>query len=513
MSISWARPEWLSNVTDAQEWQRTSPFAALFFFGRLVKALAQNAWQAFAPLAAFFFAYQGELMGKLAFAAIAIPVGLVTASFLQYWFFRYRITDDAVLIRQGVFQKKQLDIKFRRIQGINTEQHLLYRPLGLVTVSFDTAGSSGREGSLPAIRAQLGEQLQRKIAATETEAAPDDVVSTPIPGEPFLQLDWRDMLRIGLSDRRALIVLAILGPLFEQLGDRGQRILEAYALSAASALGNLGVAGGIWVALTLVLSVVIVLALVSIGVAFLRYHNFELFEQGGRLQTVAGLLTRHTSSMDASKIQLLQLDQGVLLRLFGRFHAVLRQASSSGQQRQSKSLTIPIVEPGLVPALSRLAFAPELAGLDLDPLSARFQPISAYYMRARIVFIGLLPAIVLITLNWTQYGAASLLLLLWLPIVALCVFLVWRRHGVQSSDDGMALRSGFIGFRLEVFAFRKVQRVTVSQSWWQRRKGLGGMRIYLASGSVRLRYIDYEQACRLRDHMLFTIESSQRSWH
>ncbi len=513
MSISSARPEWPSNVTDAQGWQRTSPFAALFFFGRLVKALTQNALQTFAPMAALLFAYEGEMMSKLSFIAVTFAIGIVTASVLQYWFFRYRIADDAVLIRQGVFHKKQLDIKFRRIQGVNTEQNIVYRRLGLVTVSFDTAGSSGREGSLPAIRTELVQQLQRKIAATETDVAPKEGVPAQDQGGPLLRLGWRDMLRIGLSDRRALLVVALMGPAFEQLSSQSKRIIEGYALSATSTLGDLGVATGASIVVALVLTALIVLALASVAAAFLRYHNFELYEHGGRLQTVGGLLTRHTSSMDASKIQVLQLKQGTLLRLFGRFNAVFRQATSSGKQGASKSIRLPIVQPELVPSLSRLAFAPELAGLDLRPLSARFQRISTHYMRPRILFFGLLLPSVFIALTWSHQRALSLLILLSLPLVALCVFLTWRRYGVQLSDDGMALRSGFIGFRLDVFLYRKVQRVTVSQSWLQRRKGLGSMRVYLASGSLSLRYVDYELACRLRDHILFKIESSQRSWH
>ena len=499
-------------MIDRSDWCRTSPFAALFFFGRIAKALAQNAWQTFAPLAAILFAYEGEMSSKLVAAVILMMVGAASAAVLQYWFFRYRITDDAVLIRQGVFQKKQLDIKFRRIQGINTEQNMVYRPLGLVTLSFDTAGSSGREGSLPAIRAEVVERLQSLIAATDTDV-PGTAALPAKQREAFLTLGWRDMLRIGLSDRRALLVLAILAPMFERLDQQSQRVIERFALTAVSKLGNLGVTAGASTLVAFVFVAATLLAIVSISAAFLRYYNFKLYDRGGGLQTVGGLLTRHTSSMDASKIQMLLLKQGILLRLFGRFRAVLRQATSSGHQGSGKSMTLPIVEPRRVGALAKLAFAPELADLDLDPRSTHFQRISPYYMRARVLFYGLLPASSLTALNWNQHGVLSLLALLWLPFIVLMVFLIWRRHAIQPTADGMAVRSGFVGYQMETFLFRKVQRVTVSQSWLQRRRALASMRIYLASGSVHLRYIDHSLACRLRDQILFTVEASQRSWY
>ena len=502
-------------MTEPHDWQRTSPFAAVFFFGRIIKSLAQNAWQAFAPLAALLFAYQGDLISKLGFAAVAIVIVTLAVSVLQYWFFRYRITDDAVLIRQGVLQKKQLDIKFRRIQGINTAQNILYRPLGLVTVNFDTAGSSGKEGMLPAISMDFANSLQRRIGGTKSDVS-GEAADRPAPPTALLTLDWRDMLRIGLSDRRALVVLAVLGPLFEQLGDAGERMIAEYFTRAATSLGKFDTASGIAIVVTLVLAAAVLLALASIIAAFLRYHRFALSQRGARLQTVGGLLTRHTRAMDVSKIQLLQLRQGVLLRLFGRWHAMFRQAASGSRQRESKSIEIPVVTPAFVPTLARLAFAPELAGTDFDPRSAEFQRISPFYMRPRILLYGFLPPIAIVALLWLagdMFHWWFWCFALWLPLVAAVVFQVWRRYGLQVVDDGLVHRAGFIGYRLDACLFRKIQRVTVSQSPLQRRKGLAGLRIYLASGSIRVHYIDHGLACRLRDYMLYMAESSERGWY
>ncbi|MFT5502009.1 MAG: putative membrane protein, partial [Woeseiaceae bacterium] len=60
---------------------------------------------------------------------------------------------------------------------------------------------------------------------------------------------------------------------------------------------------------------------------------------------------------------------------------------------------------------------------------------------------------------------------------------------------------------------RKVQRVGVTQTFFQRRKELATMRFYLASGTVKVPYIDHENAQQLRDFVLFRIESSQQAWH
>ncbi|MDH3431363.1 MAG: PH domain-containing protein, partial [Gammaproteobacteria bacterium] len=275
--------------TRPKQWQRTSPLAVLFFFGRLLKVITKNAWQSLAPFVAFIYAYQGELVTKIVMGATAFLVISITISVLHYWFFRFQLDDDAILIRQGVIKKKQLDIKFDRIQGINTQQNVVYRYFGLVTISFDTAGSSGSEGNLPAVTRSFAESLRSKISGTTEHVG---VPAAATDSGALLRLDWRDMLRIGLADRRALIVFAIIGPLLERLGDDADQVIANYLERAADNAFQFGVAGGVIIVTTTVVGLILLFALVSIGAAFLRYHNFELFLDGSRLQSVGGLLTR-----------------------------------------------------------------------------------------------------------------------------------------------------------------------------------------------------------------------------
>jgi putative membrane protein len=74
-------------------------------------------------------------------------------------------------------------------------------------------------------------------------------------------------------------------------------------------------------------------------------------------------------------------------------------------------------------------------------------------------------------------------------------------------------RSGLLGFRTVGLLFRKVQRVTITQSRYQRRKNLASLRLNMASGTVRVPYIDLDTATQLRDYILYKVESSQRAWH
>ncbi len=110
-------------------------------------------------------------------------------------------------------------------------------------------------------------------------------------------------------------------------------------------------------------------------------------------------------------------------------------------------------------------------------------------------------------------GPIALVFLLWLPISAYVVWRHYKRYGVLVTQDGIALRRGFVGYRITAFLHRKVQRISLTQTLLQRRKGLATLRFYLAAGSVKVPYVDVKKAGELRDHVLYRIESSQLAWH
>jgi len=477
-----------------------------------VRLIAKNAWQSLAPLFVLLVAAEGSLATRLTLGGFAFAVIIAVSSLLSYWFFRFRISDDSILIRQGVLNKKQLDIKFRRIQAINTQQNPVYRALGLVTVSFDTAGSSGSEGNLPAVTRDFANWLRERIGKPrdlESSQEEDDNPET----DALVQLDWRDMIRIGLADRRALIVFAFIGPLMERIEDDIDRFISDFIAAAAANGVEVNAASGVSIGIAIAVAVILLFAVVSIAAAFLRYHNFQLFLAGQTLRSHAGLVTAHEHSMDLGKIQTLRLQQGVVQRLLKRYQMTARQAVSSGKNGSQKVFVVPVVTAELADELRRKFLAPEAGRLTQDPRSAEFVSISPYFMRSRILFVGLLPSLIATVALSMPLGAFALLCLLWFPIVAAAAYRSWKRAGFLHDDEEIIRRSGFFGFRTVGLLFRKVQRVTVSQSRYQRRKGLASLRLHMASGSVRVPYIKDGVAKQLRDYILYKVESSQRAWH
>ena len=505
------------SATDTGKWRHTSPLAAIFYLGKIYQAIAQNAVPSLAPLVAFLVAYEGNLFWKIVFGVGAFIAVTVILSIVRYWFFRYKIADGSILIREGVIKKTQLDIKFDRIQAINTQQSIIFRAFDLVTVRIDTAGSARQEGHLPAIKTALADSLKDRIRresrSKEVLIESEDGEEAPPSTRTILRLSAGDMVRIGLSSNRALIFLIFLGPVIETLSENVGEAIEESAVVTAFESGQFSLSSGHTYLLLIVIGFLLFLAAASIFGAFLRYHNFVLVADKDILHSTGGLLTRHEHSVNFAKIQSVFATQNPALRLFGRLRLRAKQASS-GKPGRDKHFVIPLCEPGQLPTIADEVFGDEFQNVDLNPATGEYTRISTRYIRSRLILIGILPSLTLVG-GLFLLGASikALIFLLWIPLVAIVVWIRYRKYGYRETVDGMVLRRGLVGYRVVAFMHRKVQRISVTQTPLQKRKGLATLRLYLASGSIKLPYVDFEMAKQLRDYVLYKVESSQLAWH
>ncbi len=498
-------------------WRRTSPLSVVFFVGSIIKAIAQNAVQAAAPIAAYAFASDGSVPANAAVAAAVGVLGVIVVAILRYLFFRFCVQEESILIRDGVIKKTQLDIKFERIQAINTQQNILFRPFGLVNVSFDTAGSSEQEGSLPAVPVAMAEELKRRLAArTETTSEAADAESDEAGNESqrvLLRYTAGDLVRVGLTSNRAVILVAALAPfaerLFTSFAERVNGEDVSGAIDAAASTGGVAVVGTAFLFAGVVAALLI---LASLAGAVLRYYAFELTADGRRFHAAGGLLTRHEHAIQYAKIQALYLAQNPVQRMFGVFKLSARQAASD-RQSEKKSFQIPMLKEDVLRDFTREAYGDEFDGADLNPSRRDYHRIASHYLSSRTLLYGRLPSVLVATILATQSFAAAVLALLWIPAAFLYFRRRYRVMGVRLDSDGITYRRGLVGYRVVALLYRKIQRVTVRQTPFQRRRGTAGLSLYLASGRVRIPYLPIEDAERLRDYILYKVESDRRAWH
>ncbi len=523
----------MAKSPDFGRWRRTTPFAIVFFIRDTISQV--NTW--------------GQLLASFGLAALLVrarpllarvlPVAIfltVAVAVLRYWFFRFRLEEDRILIRKGVLRKTSIDLPLDRVQGINLDRSLTDRVLGLVTVRVDTAGSDGVEARIPSAQAAFADQLRAKVGVAKREGpavpggegdAGDARGEAPATGprdsaesskEVIMKLPAGDMVRIGLElvadFLPATLIFFVYDPrsLLRYFGGQygftepigRDQVASDYATGLADLIFRAGVAAG----------TVTLIAVGGIYSAFRTYYGFTLFRERTAYRTRGGLFSLKEVVVESAKIQQVRLSQNLVARCFRRFRLSIHAASDDVDV-----LVVPLLRARMAEALRSELFGHEGGGLTLLPRNRALVRVSPQYIRARALKIGIAPAVALPALAFALEGPSvgwaelsAIWILACLLVSGLIALQSWRRLGYVHDDDGMAIRSGFVESKVDAFLFRKAQSVKVTRSPLQRRKGLATLEVGLAGEVLRVPYVDHGLACRLRDYILYKIETNHR-WH
>lgn len=460
--------------------------------------------------------------------AIGVSVLLALVSTIIWMNFSYHIGEDGVRIKKGVFRKAQVFIRYSRVQGVELTSSLLYRAMGLVLAKLDTAGAAKQEGVLPGITPQIANQIQEKVKAAKLESEPqpleaskesESVAAARISeSQQLLQLQAPEIIRIGLTSNHVFLFLGFMAAIVQPLAEFGlSSLLPAWTveqgMSAWSSIGT-----GMLASLIAGMAMTTVIAMFagSLISAFLRFYNFTLTRDDQQLRTNAGLFTVREQSVHQSKVQTMTVRQSWPRRFLNRVAIDLHQASSGPVQNQKQrpnqnKLLIPLTEPELIDTVRQFALAGRGADLDFEHDSEWFEKISPRYIRARVIAIGLLPVIPVVStalMSEISPGWIALFVTTWLAIVVLLTWLRYRRWGVQAGEDTVAVRQGYLGHQITCFACEKVQSVDLSAHLLQERAGVANLTVHLASQKITIPYLPLKSANDLRNYLLYKIESS-----
>ncbi len=87
---------------------------------------------------------------------------------LGWWFRTYTVTDTAVILDEGILQKRHRVVPFSRIQQVELRQQLTSRLFGIVTVHIETAGDAGATAiSLRSLDLHAAEALRDHLLAEQ----------------------------------------------------------------------------------------------------------------------------------------------------------------------------------------------------------------------------------------------------------------------------------------------------------------------------------------------------------
>ncbi len=512
----------------ARDWHRLpkSAVAALYISGAQ-KAVRENLFIFFGAGTGAFLSDSFGLREVGLIAGGLLLLGLLV-TLVYHRRFRFQLLDDAIRVRKGLFEQKELKVRFERVQNVAFSQPLYLKPLGLTRLKLETPGAAETEVELPGIPTAEAHALRDRIGGARARAtsgagtldpsgasdaasasgSATEAASRASAADAKFEPSFGDLFRYGMTSNQIWIVLGVLGgPLAERIGGRVDDavdwaeqagVVDVDALSSAPLLAAAAV-------LILILLFIGLGLVVSGLIAVVRFHGYRLTGDAERLHAEYGLLDRRETSLKRTKLHSLELVQTAFGRLLRRWHAVGHQAALDAMNpiNQDKRFLVPGISPDRLPAVASEIAARAWRKPEFEPIDRRFR---------RVYWTRLVPIPLAMAALNHYFGAGWS----WLPealiavavLMAFLIHLRWKRWGVHIGEDGLQVREGLVGTKIILFEDARCQQVKVTTSPYQRRHGLASLVVRLPHGERTVPYLPEALAAELANRMMYRIETS-----
>jgi putative membrane protein len=481
-------------MIDLTQPQRQSPIAVVLLGVGAIRSLgiAQIA------LVVFFIA-RGAAGGRLVFV-IAVGVALLAAvSALSWWRYTFQLVDGELVVTRGVLRIDRLTVATGRIQSIAIEQELLHRLTDVVKVVVTTAGTAQAEFTIDAVARPVAEELRRQATALGAAGSTSGqaVGGSGGSGGPTERVVFQHSprrLAVAALTMSPWAGLALIPPLWFGL----QRALEPVGDDLSEATPDLDVDRlGWWLALIVVIVAPLFVVLLNLGRVYFADWQQELRTDSTTLRRTSGLLSRFSTTSSVTRVQVMTSRQNWLQRRAGIRDVHLSNAGD-GDLRLIACRD------------EEFAATAEAAGLtpsDQLALDRRVHPVEIW-LRVRN------GAIVAIAVT----AAGAVLIGWWAMLVLAVVPWMWwssRRHVRNhrwSLGTELATSSRVISSSTEQALVRKANMVRVTQTIFERRRGLGHVEVVTAAGTIGVGMIPVDEARAVRDVILHGVETDRGAW-
>ena len=483
-----ARPDW-------SQPQRQPGAAVFIVLHKVILQVLKTLWPLFLI---WFFRAQRNDSNKTEIIVLGFSVVIFIGSLLEYWFFRFSILSEELIIKKGLFVKSTVTLPLHKIQAVHIDQNWLHRLLNLSQVSFDSPGSKNAEAKIT-MHKQSALELRDFVLGAGAGTEQKEQLSP----RPFFIMEPYDLVRLGLSANHLeafFILLAfgisVMDDLQPALGNRFDGASKWFSEQAATH------------AFSAILILAVTLLIISVAVSFIRiilkYANFSISHTGKGFQIKAGLINSKEKLVPFRKIQFISWKANLVRKQIPYY---LLQFHSAGhvETRRKWEINVPVTRSALIPVLLE-HYHPLLP---VDTPAIRMHP--GYILR-RTLLGGLIPACVLVAITFTSFGWSAVWFFLLVPYILLVSWLFQRNFRLHISQDALQVHHAVFGEKVSILLWHKIQSVKLKQSIYQRRRSLATVHLFTAGGIIRVPFISLREAQQLRDYAVYKIESENRDW-
>lgn len=468
------------------------------------------------PIVLALFSTRGSSWELFALGfALIISLGAI----VQYRFYRYWLEGDKIRVKEGIFFRNVRQVPYKKIQNLNMVQSPLHRLFGVVKVQLESASGGKPEAVISVIDMPAVKLLKQKINGEEEEQQKEETVE--VRGS-ILSLSFGEIVRYGMITNRGIVAVAVFfGFVMQFLDDQVERLFKSYISQFTQwidgLISSVEMENG-WLYFTIltisaVVAAILVLWLLSIVMALLKFHGFVLIKAKDKLQATLGLLTRLQATIPMTRIQSLTIHESLLHRWFKRIGITIETAGgvNSDQQGVSMKQVAPIA-----PNTMRNQLLKDIQDdVDWDAIEWKgLNPKGWRRVLKVMLLIGI--AVGLPTLFYSVY-AYPIWLLIWGLYSVYYSKAYIRTAGYTLNDQVIGFKDGVIFSKCTFVRLPKTQTIAIKESPFDRRHRMASLEVDTAGTMVGahhidIPYINLEDALAIKNRISEQIKGTQFKW-
>lgn len=398
---------------------------------------------------------------------------LLIVGFANWWRFLYKVEDDTLHIKSGILVRKDLYLTKDRIQVIDVTSGILQRMFGLVRLDIQTAGSSSRQAAIEAITRddarvinQLlrpdknGHSAEHDVEGTESEVKKDVQKSIKLP--------VKELLIAASTSGSFGIALSLIATVFSQVEPLiSQSEMYEYLIELIPSDTDA-------VVILATIGVFIIFAwLISFFSTLFKYGNFQLDVKEEEIVVSRGIFEKKRITIPYNRIQAIHVTEGMIRQPLGYASLHLESAGYGDEKGSGSFVLFPLIGKTDIHTLLQDVLPDYNRGVKgMKPPS---RSLRRYIFRSSVLVLlatGIL------------YWLLSLNIWIWL-LPLLSVFWGWLRYKDAAAGwdrDLFVIRSRFLSKSTAYIMKKRIQDFTLQQSFFQRRRDLCSIKMYVASG-------------------------------
>jgi putative membrane protein len=432
---------------------------------------------------------------------LVLPLFTIINAVGAFLLFRFHVAQGSLIIRKGFLVKRNLTVPLEKIQAVHIDQGWLHQLFNVVKVSFDAAGTEKMEIRIMAIDRHRAEALRTFILGAATQPQQQETAVE----KPLIQLTPYDIFKLSISANHIkafFILAAFLVSTYREFiqigGDDARGIWKQVKDFLRSDAGS---------AVIFLFSALLFLSLIISAVrVILKYYRFRITRSEKGYHIRSGLINLKEKLVPFNKIQYISWKANLVRQAMHISILQLHIAGANEEVEDIQEIKIPLPQSAYTEQITPM-YHPLLPEAEFT--AAR---VHASYIQRQTLLFGLLPAIAATGIGYIFWGAYAWLFLLLIPLTAFQSWLFQQKFRIWGNADALQLKQGVYGTEGIIWLWHKLQKVTVQQTIYQRRKKLATVKLYTAGGTISIPYIPEHIARKLCNYALYKVESSRRGW-